>query len=71
MNGKLLGSIPTGTSLKELSPRIGGFTLLKTSLKLCVIVGAMHDTRHLTRFIFENRVRTTLTMFAPRDPWPF
>ena len=60
--------MPTGTSLNVLSPRIGGFTLLKNSLKLCVTLGATHDTRHFTMLIFEKRWRTVLTMAGARPP---
>jgi len=62
--------MPTGTSLNVLSPKIGGFTLLKTSLKLWVTDGATHEARHFTMCIFEKRWRTVLTMAFEVLPWP-
>src|SRR6478609_10192969 len=69
-SGQVVGSMPTGTSLKVLSPKIGGFTLLNTNLKLCVTVGDTQDAFHFTICIFEKRWRTVLTMLFEREPPP-
>ncbi len=69
-SGQVDGSMPTGTSLNVLSPRMGGLVSRNMSLKLCVALGAMHDTFHFTMFIFEKRWRTVLTIAALRPPPP-
>jgi hypothetical protein len=58
--------MPIGTSSNVVSPTIGGFVLLKTSLKDCVIFDAMQLTFHLTMFIVEKRARTVRTMSSAR-----
>lgn len=69
-SGHVVGSMPTGTSLKVLSPKIGGFTSLNTNPKVCVTPRSMHDTRHLTMCMLAKRCRTEPTMVLPRAPSP-
>jgi hypothetical protein len=69
-SGQLVGSMPIGTSLKLLSPTMGGLVSVNASLKLWVIEGARHDTRHLTMCILAKRWRTALTICAARLPPP-
>jgi hypothetical protein len=68
--GQVVGSMPTGTFWKVASPCICGFVFWNTSRKVCVMLGATHETRHLTMCILPKRVRTLVTMFPARVCWP-